>query len=531
MTYIKPEISNHLPKITLSYINNDKGITSFYNNSFEIDNYLDQLKEKKEQYNDDYRKVLGQELFKQYKDLKNNDKQLKHIKSLSNSNTFTVCTGHQLNLFTGPLYFFYKIIDAIKICDQLQLKYPEYNFVPIYWMASEDHDFEEINFFNLNKTKFEWNINSKGPVGRLKTNDLNIVFEKLKSFFKNSNDKNLLSLFKSSYLNNKNLSESTLSLVHSLFADYGLLIIQPDNKNLKNLFKEFFLDEVLNKSCYNKVSKTNINLKNSLNFSFNPQVNPREINMFYILDNIRERIDYKNNMYHVLNTEISFTQTEIIDEINNFPERFSPNVLLRPLYQEHILPNLSYVGGGSEIAYWLQLKDYFDFQKISFPILSVRSSLMLISKKQQEKCDKLKIKIEDLFKNIDQLKVHYLKNNSKIVTDLSVQKKAVRKNFNNIYNLAKLTDKSFIGAVKAQEKKQLNGLNNLEKRLIKAEKRKHKDFLDRIEILKKDLFPNNSFQERQLNFSSFFNSNKKNFLSFLIEKIDPFNNSFNVVKY
>jgi len=322
-----------------------------------------------------------------------------------------------------------------------------------------------------------------------------------------------------------------LSLVHSLFADYGLLIIQPDNKNLKNLFKEFFLDEVLNKSCYNKVSKTNINLKNSLNFSFNPQVNPREINMFYILDNIRERIDYKNNMYHVLNTEISFTQTEIIDEINNFPERFSPNVLLRPLYQEHILPNLSYVGGGSEIAYWLQLKDYFDFQKISFPILSVRSSLMLISKKQQEKCDKLKIKIEDLFKNIDQLKVHYLKNNSKIVTDLSVQKEAVRKNFNNIYNLAKLTDKSFIGAVKAQEKKQLNGLNNLEKRLIKAEKRKHKDFLDRIEILKKDLFPNNSFQERQLNFSSFFNSNNKNFLSFLIEKIDPFNNSFNVVKY
>ena len=197
MTYIKPEISNHLPKIALSYINNYKGITSFYNNSFEIDNYLDQLKEKKEQYNDDYRKVLGQELFKQYKDLKNNDKQLKQIKSLSNSNTFTVCTGHQLNLFTGPLYFFYKIIDAIKICDQLKLKYPEYNFVPIYWMASEDHDFEDINFFNLNKTKFEWNINSEGPVGRLKTNDLNIVFEKLKSFFKNSNDKNLLSLFKS----------------------------------------------------------------------------------------------------------------------------------------------------------------------------------------------------------------------------------------------------------------------------------------------------------------------------------------------
>jgi len=531
LTYINSKISNHLPKITLSYINDDKAISPFYNNSNEIDNYLDQLKEKKEQYNNEFRKVLYQELFKQYKDLKNNDKQLKQMKSLLDSNTFTVCTGHQLNLFTGPLYFFYKIIDTIKICDQLKLKYPEYNFVPIYWMASEDHDFKEINFFNINKTKFEWNIDSNGPVGRLMTNDLSDVYKKLKSFFKNSKDKNLLSLFKSSYLSNKNLSQSTLSLVHSLFADHGLVIIQPDNKNLKNLFKEILKDEVLNKSSYNKVTKTNNDLKKSLNFSFNPQVNPREINMFYILDDLRERIDYKNNMYHVLNTEISFTKTEIIEEINNFPERFSPNVLLRPLYQEFILPNLSYVGGGSEIAYWLQLKDYFDYQKISFPILSVRSSLMLISEKQQEKCNKLNIKIEDLFKNLDELKLHYLKNSSKIVTDLSVQRQAISNNFKSLYKLAKLTDKSFIGAVKSQEKKQLNGLNNLEKRLIKAEKRKHKDFLDRIEILKKDLFPNDSFQERQLNFSSFFNSNKKNFLSFLIEKIDPFNNSFNVVKY
>ena len=156
---------------------------------------------------------------------------------------------------------------------------------------------------------------------------------------------------------------------------------------------------------------------------------------------------------------------------------------------------------------------------------------MLISEKQQEKCNKLNIKIEDLFKNLDELKLHYLKNSSKIVTDLSVQRQAISNNFKSLYKLAKLTDKSFIGAVKSQEKKQLNGLNNLEKRLIKAEKRKHKDFLDRIEILKKDLFPNDSFQERQLNFSSFFSINKINFLSFLIENIDPFNNSFKVVKY
>ena len=419
MTYINSNISNHLPKITLDYINAEESLKSFYYKKNDIENYLDQIKEKNKLYNHNFREVLKNELLNQYRNLSNNKKQLDQIKRLSDKNTFTVTTGHQLNLFTGPLYFFYKIIDTIKICNQLKIKYPKYNFIPIYWMASEDHDFKEINFFNSNNNKFEWITNSSGPVGRLSTKGLELVFEKMKLIFKNSNEKKILSFFQSSYLKNKNFSDASLSLIHNLFSNYGLVIIQPDNRNLKSLFKEIIKDEVLNKNSFNLISKTNTKIKNSLKYKFDPQVHSRKINMFYILDGVRERIEYNNKVYNVLNTEISFSESEIINEINNHTERFSPNALLRPVYQEYLLPNLSYVGGGSEIAYWLQLKDYFDYLNIPFPILTLRSSVLLISSKQYNKCKKLNLSIDDLFKDLNELKLEYLKSNSNILTDLS----------------------------------------------------------------------------------------------------------------
>ena len=531
MTYINSNISNHLPKITLDYINAEESLKSFYYKKNDIENYLDQIKEKNKLYNHNFREVLKNELLNQYRNLSNNKKQLDQIKRLSDKNTFTVTTGHQLNLFTGPLYFFYKIIDTIKICNQLKIKYPKYNFIPIYWMASEDHDFKEINFFNSNNNKFEWITNSSGPVGRLSTKGLELVFEKMKLIFKNSNEKKILSFFQSSYLKNKNFSDASLSLIHNLFSNYGLVIIQPDNRNLKSLFKEIIKDEILNKNSFNLISKTNTKIKNSLNYKFDPQVHSRKINMFYILDGVRERIEYKNKVYNVLNTEISFSESEIINEINNHTERFSPNALLRPVYQEYLLPNLSYVGGGSEIAYWLQLKDYFDYLNIPFPILTLRSSVLLISSKQYNKCKKLNLSIDDLFKDLNELKLEYLKLNSNILTDFSPQKNSLKKNFKDLYKLAKHTDKSFLGAVKAQEIKQLKGLSNLEKRLIRAEKRKYKDSINRIEILKNELFPNNSFQERHINFSQFFSLEEENFLKILFKNIDPFKQGFKVIKY
>ena len=525
---IDSNITGHLPSISLGYINNEKRLTKFFNRNNTIENYFDQIIEKKNNYNNNNRKLLFEVLNNNYNKVPKNSIQLKSIQLLQDLNTFTVSTGHQINLFTGPLYFFYKIIDTIKICNELKSKYPEYEFLPVYWMASEDHDYKEINFFKTINKRFDWNISTKGKVGELKTQSLKTLFNQMKDFFgeENMNSKKLLKLFKAAYLNNKKLSNATFNLVHSLFGKYGLLILNPDDVKLKNIICNDIIEEIKKQDCYKIVKETNKKLSE---INIKPQVNPRKINLFYINNNLRSRIEKKNSKYNVLGTNKTFSEIEIINEIKKYPERFSPNVLLRPLYQEKILPNLAYVGGGSEIAYWLQLKSFFKIKKIPFPILKVRDSVLIVSKKHIEKCKKLNIDILDLFKNSIELNKFYVTKLSKNNLDLTNLKEAINKNFIKLYKLSIKTDKSFLGALKAQESKQIKGLNNLEKRLYKAEKQKQKDKLNRLGLIKEELFPNNSLQEREINFSEFYQNHGDKLMDCLFKNISPFNNKFLVI--
>ena len=202
-----------------------------------------------------------------------------------------------------------------------------------------------------------------------------------------------------------------------------------------------------------------------------------------------------------LNTIMTFSEEEILKEVDNHPEKFSPNVLLRPLYQEVILPNLCYIGGGGELAYWLELKSFFESQHLTFPILLLRNSVLLATVKQTAKADKLQLIWRDLFLNQQELFNQKTKLLSYFTIDFSAQKEALNKQFEALHKMAEATDKSFLGAVKAQETKQIRGLDNLEKRLLKAEKRKLKEQLSKIVLIQNELFPNNSLQERQMNFS------------------------------
>jgi bacillithiol biosynthesis cysteine-adding enzyme BshC len=311
-----------------------------------------------------------------------------------------------------------------------------------------------------------------------------------------------------------------------LFGKYGLLILNPDDVQLKKIICNDILDEIKNQDCYKSVNQTNERL---ISFNIKPQVNPRKINLFYIKNNVRSRIEKENSLYKVLDTNISFTEEEIFKEINSHPERFSPNVLFRTLYQEKILPNLAYVGGGSEIAYWLQLKDFFNIKDLTFPILVVRNSALLVSKKNIEKCKKLDIKVADLFQKNHELTKTYLNKISKLKIDLTELKKTVNDNFLNLYKLSLETDKSFLGALKAQETKQINGIEKLEKKLLKAQKKKHKEKLERLILIKEELFPNGSLQERQVNFSEFYRNYGNEFIDILFDNLNPFDNNFSVI--
>ncbi len=518
--------TGYFSKIINDYLDENPKLNPFYNRFPNLENFQDQINEKKSNFNFD-RKILIEEIQSQYAAISISDVCKENIKLLKNENTFTVTTGHQLNIFTGPIYFLYKIITTINLCNDLKIKYPVYNFVPIYWMASEDHDFDEINYFNFQNKKIQWKKNASGPVGRLDNKGLDVVFEQFKTEIGHGdNAKYLENLFEKTYLKHQNLANATQFLVNELFGKYGLIIVNADNFNLKQAFIPFAKKELLKKTSFKKVSETISNLKD-----YAIQVNPREINLFYIQDNLRERILFENGVYKINNTAIEFTENEILNELELKPEKFSPNVITRPLYQEIILPNLCYVGGGGELAYWFELKSNFDENNITFPILLLRNSAVLVSTKQIEKSAKLKISISDLFSKKSDLINAKTKQLSDFQIDLSSQKEIFKKQFEGLHQISELTDKSFSGAVKAEEIRQINGLNRLEKRLLKAQKRKFYDNLERINNLQNELFPNQSLQERTKNFSEFYLLIGEALIPKLMEKLKPLSNNFEIIEY
>ena len=517
--------SGYFSKIIIDYLDKKSDLKQFYNRFPVVENFKEQIEEKKQNFPQENRQVLVEELQKQYKGFTSSETTLNNIKLLNNSNTFTITTGHQLNLFTGPLYFLYKIVSTINLCKELKTNYPDYNFVPVYWMATEDHDFEEINYFNFKNKKIKWNKESFGPVGRLSTEGLDEVFEQFSNELAiGENATFIKNLFSKAYLEHANLADATRFLANELFKKEGLVVIDGDAVAFKKLFIPYIKEELLNETSFKKVSETIEHLK-----EYKIQVNPREINLFYIEDNLRERIIYENNTYKVNNTKIEFTKTEILAELQNNPEKFSPNVILRPLYQEVLLPNLCYIGGGGEIAYWLELKSNFEANKITFPILLLRNSVILATKKQLEKIDKLNLTWSDLFSNQQELFNAKTKEFSKFKIDFTEQKEHLKKQFEKLYEIANETDKSFVGAVKAQEKKQTKGLENLEKRLLKAEKRVHTETLERILLTQNELFPNQSLQERKANFSEFYVDFGTEFIEKLLGNLHPLDQEFKVV--
>lgn len=518
------EKSGFFTSLMVDYLNQKPELNSLYNHFPSIENFKKQIEEKKKSFSNENRIVLHEILLKQYHQIETSSKTKENIEALLDRKTFTVTTGHQLNLFTGPLYFLYKIISTINSCEALKNKYHEHHFVPIYWMATEDHDFEEINYFQFKGTKIQWDRESTGAVGNLATEGLDVVLD----FFKKklgsgANAKQLMEWFESAYLNHTNLADATRYLANELFGKYGLVILDANEKELKKLLIPYIKEEILHQSSFQKVNDKLPYLEQYL-----VQVNPREINLFYMEKGLRERIVFDNDVYKVLNTNLSFSKSQMLDLIESSPEKFSPNVILRPLYQEIILPNLCYIGGGGELAYWLELKAVFEHNSITFPILLLRNSVLLVTQKQKQKAAALELTWEDLFLKSSMLKHKKTLELSAHKLDFSAQKEHLKSQFDALLNMSFKTHKSFLGAVKAQERKQIKGLEHLEKRLIKAEMKIQEDALQRILFLKNELFPKDGLQERVLNFSEFYENYGFKMIENLKNNLNPFSTNFHI---
>ena len=526
VTHIPFKSTGFFSKTMIDYLDEANQLKPFYNNFPSFEGFKSQIENKSKNYSKETRKTLVDVLKKQYSALRITDTTEQNIAKLLSENTFTVTTGHQLNLFTGPLYFLYKILSTINLCEELSSEFPNQNFVPIYWMATEDHDFDEINYFNFKGKKVQWNSNQTGGVGRFSTDGLEDVLEAFSSHLGTSkNAQYLIKLFKEGYIKHANLADATRYIANELFGEYGLVILDADDSGLKKELIPYIKRELQDQISYKKVTETIDNLGKE----YKIQVNPREINLFYLTDEIRERIVFEDDTYKVNNTSISWAYSELEKEVNEFPQRFSPNVIIRPLYQEVVLPNLCYIGGGGEIAYWFQLKSYFEEVKVPFPILLLRNSVQFVSGKQERKLDKLSISLEEIFIKQNSLLKNKVLDKSEEKVDFTIQKEFLQQQFVNLKALAKKTDVSFVGAVNAQEKKQIKGLENLENRWLRAEKRRNQELVDRIVLLQNEILPNQSLEERQRNFSEYYLEYGDTLIKGLKDNLKPLQLEFTVL--
>jgi len=507
--------TNQFSRIFTDYINGEPQLQPFYNKPPKVDSFNAQIENKN--FSPEHRKILCQVLENQYSKLPSIPEKVKtNLDSLKGEKTFTITTGHQLNIFTGPLYFIFKIVSVINTCKALKEKHPDSNFVPVYWMASEDHDFEEISHFRLNGKKIKWDCEQTGAVGRFNPKELKEIIDKTPG---------IPDFFKEAYLKCDSLADAVRSYVNHLFGEQGLIVIDADSAELKKLFTPVILDDISNHKANELVNRQSELLEKA---GYNSQVFPREINFFYLKDSLRERIVREGDTFQVLETDISFTQEQIKKEVEQHPERFSPNVILRPLFQEWVLPNLAYFGGPGELAYWFQLKGVFEHYEVPFPILMPRNFALIIPGHIKRKMGKAGLKITDVFKPEHELLKELAISNANKDIQLNGQKDSILDLFEKIKSKAAEIDPTLAPHVEAQQTITANKLDNIQKKFVRAEKKNQSDRMNQTLDVLHTLFPNGSLQERTDNFLNFFLENPS-FIDQLIDYFEPFDFRFNVL--
>ncbi len=503
--YLPLSATGQFSPFFLDYINQTDTLAPFYGQFPTPDAFAEQIRQKQD-FPAQHRQTLIETLTRQYANLDTKP----DFSVLAHENTFTVTTGHQLNIFTGPLYVVYKIITTINLARKLRQHYPGYNFVPVYWMASEDHDFDEINHVSLFGRRHVWQTEQTGAVGRMNPADLANLFADIPE---------KLFLFEEAYLKNSTLADAVRQYMNALFGAEGLVCVDADDAALKQIFAPVIREELTQQTAGQLVKQTTATLEA---LGYPAIITPRDINLFYLDTDLRERIERTDNgRYQVLHTDLLFSEEEMLAMVKTNPERFSPNVVLRPLYQEMILPNLAYVGGPSEVPYWMQLRAVFMHYKMPFPVLMPRNFALYVPRVSASRMWKLGLKTDEWFLDNTRLKRLFVERHTEHALAFDKENKTIHTALDALLHKAMVVDPTLEKAVMAETKRFANAVVRLEKKMRRAEERNQETGVRQLMAVKNELFPGGGLQERHENFLTFY-LNDKTFLQKLLTHFDPF---------
>ena len=491
----------------LDYLSGKEALKPFYSHPPREEGFDSAIQQKK--FSVQQRQVLCEALQRQYQGVSPEPAVLENLKALNSEKTFTVTTGHQLNLFTGPLYVIYKLVSVINLAKVLQGRYPDYKIVPVYWMATEDHDVEEINHFRLDQQTYTWNTGQRGAVGEFDLDSSFATFLSGLPFVPKE--------FSDAYTQSKTLGEAVRKYMHALFGAQGLVVVDGNDPQLKASFSDVILADLLEHKAFHLAEQTGKKLEA---LGYGTQLFPREINLFYLEKGIRERIVRKGDHFEVLHTPLQFSESELKHLVKEHPERFSPNVVLRPLYQEMILPNLGYVGGPAEVIYWLQLFDLFKGFEVPFPVLLPRNFALVLPKGVQNKIEQLAWTREQVFQKLEPWKKEFLKNSASMDFSLVKEKEELKALYDRLSSQAQSLEGGLVKAMEAGKVRSLAILEQMGSKFRKAEERRLEVDLGRAKAVLEYVSPGGSPQERVLNLMNFSLENP-HFIEDLMSSFDP----------
>lgn len=463
----------------------------------------------------------------QYARITASDLQMGNIEKLASENTFTVTTAHQPCLFGGPAYYFYKIFSTIHLAGVLHQAYPEYNFVPVFVNGGEDHDFDEVNHMHIFGKTIRWETDQTGSVGRFHLDNLDKALGELKDIV-GVNDTGLafVDILEKAYAQSIDYNDFVFRWVNEYFSKWGLLVVSMDDKSLKNIFRSYMEKEIFDMPSQALVEKTQEELSH---YGFKAQAYAREINIFYLRDQIRERIVFDGELYHVHNTEYSFSIDDMRRELTEYPDRFSPNVVTRPLFQEVILPDVAFVCGGGEVAYWIERKSQFEFFQVFYPMIIRRNSVMVIPRKQADNIEKTGLNVRDFTGNESDIVQKYLELHTSQDIHLEKYKHQIQLILDEVQHVSTQVDKTLEGYVGKEGHNIMKTLDNIESRIIKAVKNKESIQLNKISNIYSKLHPEGKLQERFEHFLQFEMGTQDNLKDYLVEILNPFEKDFLVV--
>ena len=514
----------------LDYLYEFENVSDFYPYDFRNrDNYLKIFKnilEKRSYLSAD----ISQLISNQYSNINKSETTEGNIKKLSDKKTLAIVTGQQLGILGGPLYTFYKIITAIKLSRFLSERYNDYNFVPVFWLEGDDHDFNEVraikiidegnSLLNIGYKEEIEEDDAKQSVGHIKFDStIQDFFDNLGKNLKDTEFKvQLLNELKDFYSEGKSFKEAFKDLIFKYFDEYGLIIFDPQEIEVKRLLKPIFKKEITDFRLH---TEKLVHLSATLEELYHAQVKVKPVNLFLNYDGGRHSVEPVDNEFRLRRKRKSFTYDQLLELLENEPDKFSPNVLLRPICQDFLLPTAFYIGGPSEISYFAQIKPLYEFYDIVQPIIYPRSSATILESTIENILEKNSVQINDLFIDVENVKKKIINSVAESSIDAMFDglTKQVETAFDQLKEKLIDLDKTIADASNRYRDKIFSSINELKSKAEKAQQKKYEVTLRQIDKAAINLFPNSNLQERELNFVYYVNKYGNEFIKKIFDEL------------